>query len=85
MFADAPHCCAVRPLPASPRWWLGSGVGLGLVAALAPKCPLCFAAYLAVLGLGTTTGLTIAELLAPTSAVLGMALVGVWIVARARR
>jgi hypothetical protein len=66
------------------RWWLGSGAGLGLVALLLPKCPLCLASYLALVGVGTAAGITIAELAAPAVVVLAVTLVGAAMISWAR-
>jgi hypothetical protein len=49
----SPECtaCSRRPLPAAP--WLGFASGLATLAV--PKCPLCVAAALSVLGIGFGT------------------------------
>jgi hypothetical protein len=49
------------------------GVALGLAAALLPKCPLCIAAYLSAIGVGTAAAHTLAPLLFP----LGIGLVAI--------
>lgn len=75
-------CCAARP--ARSAWWIGSGVGLGLVAVLVPKCPLCVAGWLALIGVGATMGIAVGELLAPASAVLAVLVVGAWVMVAMR-
>ncbi len=75
-------CCAARP--ARSGWWLGSGVALGLVAVLVPKCPLCLAGWLALIGVGATVGIAVGELLAPTSVVLAALVVGAWVMVAMR-
>lgn len=64
------------------RWCLGSGVSLGLVAVLLPKCPVCIAGWLAVIGLGATMGIAIGELATPALALLAALFVCLWIVRR---
>jgi len=55
--------------PQSTRMWLTAGPGLVLTV-LAPKCPLCVAAYLAWLGLGTS----VAQFAVPLMRPVGFAL-----------
>ena len=46
---------------------------LGVLAALAPKCPLCLAAYLSIVGVGITGAGALAPILFP----VGLALIAV--------
>jgi hypothetical protein len=64
------RCCgdARRPL-ARRAGWLAVVPGLALIAA--PKCPLCLAAYLSLLGVGAGAASAAAPLFAP----IGVALV----------
>ncbi len=73
-----PDCsCGGAPVPRAsvrerPVTLLASGLSLalGLFAVLAPKCPMCLAAYLSVVGLGVTGAGFFAPLLAPLGAAL---------------
>lgn len=47
MKAHGVGCCQ----PTTRRGWAAGGVTFALLAALMPKCPLCVAAWLGVLGL----------------------------------
>jgi hypothetical protein len=60
---------AIARNPPSMRTWLTAGPGLVLTL-LAPKCPLCVAAYLAWLGLGSS----VAQLAVPLMRPVGLAL-----------
>jgi hypothetical protein len=70
------------------RWWRGASgcAGSGLLLALAPKCPMCLAAYLAVwTGAGVAT--QAAALLRPLLGVVfaaSMLVVAVTLLARVR-
>ena len=60
-----------------------TSVGAALLAVLAPKCPMCVAAYLAGLGLGAGASHSAAPFVRPVAllvaSVAGLALVrGVW-------
>jgi hypothetical protein len=62
-------CCSrARTAPQRARRPIfGSVVSLllGLLAALAPKCPLCLAAYLSIVGVGVTGASQVAPFLLP--------------------
>ncbi len=47
MKAHGVDCCQ----PTRSRGWAAGGVTLAVLAALVPKCPICLAAWLGVLGL----------------------------------
>ena len=68
-------CCAPHRARArgSRKTLLGSVLSfvLGVLAALAPKCPLCLSAYLSVLGVGVAG----ASLLTPLLLPLGLGLI----------
>jgi hypothetical protein len=50
---------------------------LGVLAALAPKCPFCLAAYLSILGVGVAGATEVAPFLFPAGvALLAFSLVG---------
>ena len=75
----ADDCCGARPRVArTARWMLGPG----LLLALAPKCPLCLAAYLSVFGVGAGTAAAVAPWLRPIAitllGVLAIATAVVW-------
>ena len=72
MPTEAKGCCA--PPRATARGFVGSGLGIALAAAAAllPKCPLCFAGYLTLVGLSTATATAIAPLLVPAAAALAV-------------
>ena len=57
-------CCA-RPARTA-RWMLGPG----LVLALAPKCPLCLAAYLSAAGVSAGAAAAVAPWLRPVAIAL---------------
>lgn len=71
-------CCCSPDRPAPPkgrRPLFGSVLSLvlGVLAALAPKCPLCLAAYLSIVGVGVTGAGRLAPILFP----VGLALIAV--------
>jgi len=61
------HCRGRRPPASRAATRAGSSVALltGIAAVIAPKCPLCLAAYLALLGIGSATARSIAPFLLP--------------------
>jgi hypothetical protein len=63
-------------------------IGPGLVLALAPKCPLCLAAYLSVFGVGTGVAAAVAPWLRPVAiallVVIAIATAVVWVRAARR-
>jgi hypothetical protein len=61
------------------------GVVLGLAAALLPKCPLCVAAYLSMLGVGTAVSHAVAPLLFPIGIALTALCLALLIVLVVRR
>jgi membrane protein implicated in regulation of membrane protease activity len=67
-----PDCCGRRVVARRAGWSVLSG----LVLALAPKCPLCLAAYLSVFGVGAGVAAATAPWLRPvTTVVLALALI----------
>jgi MYXO-CTERM domain-containing protein len=61
------RCCAVAHRPLATRaGWIAVVPGLALIAA--PKCPLCLAAYLSLLGVSVGTAGALTPLLAPIGA-----------------
>lgn len=74
------------------RAWLTPGVSVacGLAVTAAPKCPLCIAGYLSLAGIGASGAGVVAVVLRPAlitaaAASLGVWLLGLWWLARARR
>lgn len=66
-------CCAPRRVePRLARALFGPSLSLtlGVLAALAPKCPLCLGVYLSILGIGVTGASAAAPLLFPVGAAL---------------
>jgi hypothetical protein len=64
-----PTLSAIARRPRATRTWLTAGPGL-LLTVLAPKCPLCVAAYLAWLGLGTSVAQFAVPLMRPVGLTL---------------
>ncbi|WP_394842011.1 hypothetical protein LZC95_33660 [Pendulispora brunnea] len=56
----------------------------GLLAMIAPKCPLCLAGYLAFLGFGSTAARSIAPLLLPMGIAFLVASVAMFGIYRAK-
>lgn len=52
MRAESTSCCSASSWPAKRGNVAGLGVALGIAALLVPKCPVCVAGLLAVIGLG---------------------------------
>lgn len=81
-------CCAHRARrPRRSRLSWGALLS-GLAVALLPKCPLCLAAYLTALGLGTGATAALAQVLHPLTllvAALVLCLFAVRLVGRAQR
>ena len=73
---NQPHCCHASPsIPARRSCQTAGGLVAGVVLALMPKCPMCFAAYLAAwtglsLSLATASYLRAALLILCTLALL---------------
>jgi hypothetical protein len=79
------RCCAHRaPRPRPSRLSWGALLS-GLALALLPKCPLCIAAYLTVLGLGTGAAAALAHVLHPLTLLLASLVLGLFVVRLARR
>jgi hypothetical protein len=57
----------------------------GVALALLPKCPLCLAAYLTVLGVGTGAAASLARLLHPLAASIAAVVLAVFVLRLARR
>jgi hypothetical protein len=71
------RCCAVPRRPLATRaGWIAVVPGLALLAA--PKCPLCLAAYLSLLGVSVGTAGALAPLLAPIGVGLGALAAFAW-------
>jgi hypothetical protein len=78
-------CCArraPRPRPSRLSW---SALVSGVALAFLPKCPLCLAAYLTVLGLGTGVAAPLARLLHPLTALVAVAVLALFVLRLARR
>jgi membrane protein implicated in regulation of membrane protease activity len=81
------ECCSSRRgkgrAARTARW----SIVPGLLLMLAPKCPMCLAAYLAVFGVGAGTAALVAPWLRPVGVLLlgAAALATAWILFRARR
>lgn len=74
-------CCAhrARRSLSSPRSRLSWGALVsGVALALLPKCPLCLAAYLTVLGLGTGASGSLAHALHPLAALVAAFVLGLF-------
>lgn len=85
--ARAPEAASHRtPLAPSPRRLAPYGVGLSFaLAAVVPKCPMCLAAYLAVLGVGSELAASAHPLLRPLSVALILLALATWLVPKLRR
>jgi hypothetical protein len=73
-----PECCVhravMRHTPVRVPW---ATLASGLLLVIAPKCPLCIAAYLAVAGIGASAAATLARAVHPVLwlvAALGLAM-----------
>jgi len=77
----ADPCCRRSGLRARAGWALIAALALAVV----PKCPLCLAAYLSVLGLGTGVAAALAVALRPAALVVSLAVVIVLVRRRVRR
>jgi hypothetical protein len=78
-------CCSHRapgPRPSRLSW---GALLSGLALALLPKCPLCIAAYLTVLGLGTGAAGALAQVLHPLTLFLAAVILGLFVMRLARR
>ena len=74
-------CDAARRRSRLPGWL---AVGSGLLAVALPKCPMCVAGYLSVVGLGATTAGAVVPVLRPIAfAILALSLA--WLIARRLR
>ncbi len=72
-----PDCCGRRVVARRAGWSVLSG----LLLVLAPKCPLCLAAYLSVLGVGAGMAAALAPWLRPAAAVLLVLALGLTVAA----
>lgn len=80
-----PECCARRRPRRSRLSW---AVVPGLALLAVPKCPLCLAAYLSIVGLGAGTAAWLARLIHPLAlavAALAVAVVAARLVGLVRR
>ncbi len=78
----ARECCSSRRLDKRVARAASWSILPGLLLALAPKCPLCLAAYLSVLGVGAGAATLISPWLRPVAIALllaiGMATILAW-------
>jgi hypothetical protein len=74
-----------RPTLSRPSRLSWGAVASGLALALLPKCPLCLAAYLTVLGLGTGAAASLAQVLHPLTALVAVLVLALFVVRLAQR
>jgi len=77
-------CCARAPRSRLLRLPWGALVS-SLSLVLLPKCPLCLAAYLAALGVGTGAAASLAQVLHPLTALAAALVLGLFALRLARR
>jgi hypothetical protein len=84
----APECCCAAPRRASlsrPSRLSWGALASGVALALLPKCPLCLAAYLTMLGLGTGAAASLAQVLHPLAALVAVLVLALFVVRLAQR
>jgi hypothetical protein len=79
------HCAGARPAVRTPVRVAWGALVPGLAMAVLPKCPLCLAGYLSVLGLGAGTAGPWLRVLHPASLVVAAVALGVVVTRLARR